>query len=179
MYFDAIIAGFGGQGIMVIGRALCYAGMKEGKEVSWLPSYGPEMRGGTANCTVVMSDKSVGSPVVECPLALVAMNLPSLDKFEPKVRQGGLVVYNVSLINREPKRGDLRVIPIRANEIANELGVPKALNMVALGALVAASEVVKIETVQEVVEEMFAGNEKVKEKNREALMAGYLEVKGR
>ena len=122
MQRDVIMAGFGGQGILLIGKMLAYAGMHEGKEVSWLPSYGPEMRGGTANCTVVISDKPVGSPVIRSPRAVVAMNLPSLEKFEPDIREGGLLLINSSLINRGPERDDLTVVEIPANELASELG---------------------------------------------------------
>ena len=110
MQNDVIMAGFGGQGILLIGKMLAYAGMHEGKEVSWLPSYGPEMRGGTANCTVVISDRPVGSPVIRSPRAVVAMNLPSLDKFEPDVRPGGLLLINSSLIDRKTTRDDVTVI---------------------------------------------------------------------
>ena len=104
MQNDVIVAGFGGQGVLLIGKMLAYAGMREGKEVSWLPSYGPEMRGGTANCTVVISDRPVGSPVIQSPRAVIAMNLPSLDKFEPNLRSGGVLLINSSLINRDARR---------------------------------------------------------------------------
>jgi 2-oxoglutarate ferredoxin oxidoreductase subunit gamma len=125
MQNDVIMAGFGGQGILLIGKMLAYAGMHEGKEVSWLPSYGPEMRGGTCNCTVVISDRPVGSPVIRSPRAVLAMNLPSLDKFERDVRPGGLLLINSSLISRDPARADLTVVKVPANEIANSLGNPR------------------------------------------------------
>jgi 2-oxoglutarate ferredoxin oxidoreductase subunit gamma len=134
MQRDVIMAGFGGQGILLIGKMLAYAGMHAGKEVSWLPSYGPEMRGGTCNCTVVISDKPVGSPVIRSPRAVVAMNLPSLEKFEPDLREGGLLLINSSLISRGPERDDVTVVEVPANEIATELGNPRGANMVALGA---------------------------------------------
>ncbi len=173
MQNDVIMAGFGGQGILLIGKMLAYAGMHEGKEVSWLPSYGPEMRGGTCNCTVVISDRTVGSPVIQSPRAVVALNLPSLDKFEPNVRPGGLLVVNTSLINREPARTDLRVVKVPANAIAQELGNPRGTNMVALGAYVGATGAVSLEGVEAVVREAFAGKPKVVDVNIEALHRGH------
>jgi len=115
------MAGFGGQGVMLMGQLLTYAGMLDGKQVSWMPSYGPEMRGGTANCTVIIADEEVGSPLVTSPDAVVALNLPSLDKFEDIVKPGGLLIYNSSLINRPPTRTDIRIIAVEANDIAQGL----------------------------------------------------------
>ncbi|MDK2901620.1 Pyruvate synthase subunit PorC [Koleobacter methoxysyntrophicus] len=149
MHFEIIMAGFGGQGIMLMGQLLAYAGMLEGKEVSWLPSYGPEMRGGTANCTVIVSTDKVGSPIVSKPNVIIVMNRPSLDKFEPVVRENGLLIYNSSLIDRRPKRNDLQLIAVPANEIANELGNSKIANMVALGAFIGKTKAVNIESVIE------------------------------
>lgn len=173
MQRDVIMAGFGGQGILLIGKMLAYAGMHEGMEVSWLPSYGPEMRGGTANCTVVISDKPVGSPVIRSPRAVVAMNLPSLEKFEPDVREGGLLLINSSLINRGAERDDLTVIEIPANEMASELGNPRGANMVALGAYLGATDAVSVESVIEVIRETFAVKPAVIDVNIEALRKGY------
>lgn len=173
MQSDVIMAGFGGQGILLIGKMLAYAGMHEGKEVSWLPSYGPEMRGGTANCTVVISDRPVGSPVIRSPRAVVAMNLPSLDKFEPDVRTGGLLFINISLINRKAERDDLTVIEFPANEIANELGNRRGANMVALGAYLGATDAVLLDGVVDVVRETFAAKPGVIEMNIKALNRGY------
>jgi 2-oxoglutarate ferredoxin oxidoreductase subunit gamma len=173
MQRDVIMAGFGGQGILLIGKMLAYAGMHEGMEVSWLPSYGPEMRGGTANCTVVISDKPVGSPVIRSPRAVVAMNLPSLEKFEPDIREGGLLLINTSLINRGAEREDLRVIEIPANEVAAELGNPRGANMVALGAYLGATDAVSIDAVIEVIRETFAAKPSVIDVNIEALRMGY------
>ena len=170
---DVIMAGFGGQGILLIGKMLAYAGMQEGKEVSWMPSYGPEMRGGTANCTVVISDRPVGSPVIQNPRSVVAMNLPSLDKFETAVRPGGLLVINTSLINRGTDRDDIQVLLVPANEIANELGNPRGANMVALGAYVAASQAVSFDVVEQVVSDTFAAKPKVIDVNIEALHRGF------
>ncbi len=173
MQSDVIMAGFGGQGILLIGKMLAYAGMHEGKEVSWLPSYGPEMRGGTANCTVVISDKPVGSPVIRSPRAVVAMNLPSLEKFEPDVRSGGLLLINTSLIDRGATRDDLTVIEVPANEIATELGNPRGANMVALGAYLGATDAVSLDQVIEVVRETFAAKPAVIDVNIEALKKGF------
>ena len=148
MTVDVIMAGFGGQGVMLMGQLLTYAGMVDGKEVSWMPSYGPEMRGGTANCTVILSDEKIGSPVVSNPGAVIAMNLPSLDKFEPLLRPGGLLFYNSSLIERKPARTDITAIGIPANEVATELGNTRVANMVILGAFIAATEVVSTKSVE-------------------------------
>ena len=173
MQNDVIMAGFGGQGILLIGKMLAYAGMHEGKEVSWLPSYGPEMRGGTCNCTVVISDRPVGSPVIRSPRAVLAMNLPSLDKFEGDVRPGGLLLINSSLINREPARTDLTVVKVPANEIANSLGNPRAANMVALGAYLGATGAVAIAEVEAVVRETFSAKPQLVDSNLLALHRGF------
>jgi len=147
---ECIFAGFGGQGVMMMGQLLTYAaGMVEGKKVSYMPSYGPEMRGGTANCTVVIAAESIGSPVVTDPDAAVVMNQPSLEKFEPTVKPGGVLIVNSSLIGIRARRGDIRVIYVPANEIATELGNDRVANMVALGALVEATQVVKMDSIVE------------------------------
>lgn len=148
MAHELIVAGFGGQGIMFIGQLLAYAGMMEGKKVSWLPSYGPEMRGGTANCCVVISEDEVCSPIVTEPSSLIVMNQPSLDKFEQAVRPGGLLVLNSSLIGRKSARADLRVVEIPANRIAGELGNDKVANMVALGALIKCTGAVQVDSLR-------------------------------
>jgi 2-oxoglutarate ferredoxin oxidoreductase subunit gamma len=173
MQNDVIMAGFGGQGILLIGKVLAYAGMNEGKEVSWLPSYGPEMRGGTCNCTVVISDRPVGSPVINSPRAVVAMNLPSLDKFEPALRPGGVLLINASLISRDARRDDVTEIRVPANEIANELGNPRGANMVILGAYLGATNAVSLDQVEKVVRESFAAKPSLVEANLEALRKGY------
>ncbi len=173
MQHDVIFAGFGGQGVMVAGKILAHAGMNEGKEVSWLPSYGPEMRGGTANCTVVVSDAPVGSPLVYHPESVVAMNLPSLDKFEPLMKTGGVLLVNSSLVPRDPARTDVRVIKLAANQVALAVNEPRAANMVALGAYVGATGVVKLDSIVEVVREMFSHKPKALAANLEALQRGY------
>jgi len=146
--FEVILAGYGGQGIMLMGHLLAYAGMFEGGNVTWIPSYGPEMRGGTSNCTVIISDEPIGSPLVSDPLAVVAMNLPSLDKFECIVRTGGILIYNSSLIKREPIRSDIRILAVPCTEIADNIGNPRVANMVALGALLEATAVVNQKSVE-------------------------------
>ena len=135
MQTEIIIAGFGGQGVLFCGQLLAYAGMDEGKEITWIPSYGPEMRGGTANCTVVISDEEIGSPFVHNPQAVIAMNRPSLDKYEDLVKPGGFLVINTSMTDRKANRKDITVIEIAANEKAEELGDQRMANMVLLGAL--------------------------------------------
>jgi len=134
---ELVIAGFGGQGALSMGQLVAYAAMTEGKEVSWMPSYGPEMRGGTANCTVIISDEEIGSPLVQYSSAVVAMNLPSLDKYEYELKPGGVLVLNQSMVSREPVRKDVLVVRVPGNEIAEELGDRRMTNMVLLGALLA------------------------------------------
>ncbi|MBA7497851.1 Pyruvate synthase subunit PorC [subsurface metagenome] len=173
-----IISGFGGQGVMLIGRLLAYAGMIEGKKVAWMPSYGPEMRGGTANCTVLISSNEIGSPIVSHPKVLIAMNQPSLDKFESNVSENGLIILNDSLIKREVNRNDVKVIRIPADDIADKLGNSRAANMVVLGAYVKKSKVVKMETIFKALEKALAGrNKKLLELNKEALKQGAELVK--
>lgn len=149
---EMIMAGFGGQGVMLMGKLLCYAGMKEDKEVSWMPSYGPEMRGGTANCTVIISDEMIASPVVSKPSTVIVMNRPSLDKFEPQIKEGGNLFINTSLIDKEPERDDINVIKVAANGIANELGNTKVANMVMLGAVVTKLGLVEFEALLDALE---------------------------
>jgi len=149
MTHEVLIAGFGGQGIMAMGTLLAYAGMLEGKNVSWLPSYGPEMRGGTAYCMVVVSDEPVTSPLVTEPTAVIVMNNPSLEKFESWVRPGGLLVINTSLVDLEPGRSDIRVVRVPCNEIAEGLGSGKVANMVALGAYLRADSPVKASSISQ------------------------------
>jgi len=173
MQHDVIMAGFGGQGILLIGKILAYAGMNEGRQVSWLPSYGPEMRGGTCNCTVVISDRPVGSPVIRSPRAVLAMNLPSLEKFEPDLRPGGVLLINTSLINRSAERDDVTVVEVRANDIANELGNPRSANMVVLGAYLGATGAVSMDKVEAVVRDNFAAKPKLVELNLRALHRGF------
>ncbi|MDR1620373.1 MAG: 2-oxoacid:acceptor oxidoreductase family protein [Clostridiales bacterium] len=142
-----LFAGFGGQGVLLMGQLLAYAGMLEGKYVSWLPAYGPEMRGGTANCSVNISDEPIGSPVVSKATAVVAMNRPSLDKFESAVQPGGMLFINSSIIDRKAQREDIRAYYVPCNEIAEELGNGKVANMVMLGAYLEKTRCVDMEGV--------------------------------
>lgn len=144
---EIIFAGFGGQGILSMGKFLAYAGMDEGLNVSWLPSYGPEMRGGTANCCVIVTDENIGSPIVTRATALVVMNRPSLDKFENAVVPGGLIIKDSSLVDRDIERDDVTVISIPATEMADEIGDRKIANMVLLGALIKKTGVMPLESL--------------------------------
>jgi 2-oxoglutarate ferredoxin oxidoreductase subunit gamma len=154
---DVLMAGFGGQGMLLAGKVLAQACMECGREVSWLPSYGPEMRGGTANVIVCMATKPIGSPLIERPAALVAMNLPSLEKFAPKVKPGGVIVVNSSLIDRDPHRDDCVVVNVDARAVATVAGSARAANFVMLGAYVAATDAVPADAVERAIGEEFAG----------------------
>ena len=154
---EIIISGFGGQGGLAIGKNLAEAGMAEGLNVTWAPSYGPEMRGGTANCSVVLSDKPVGSPVFAHPTELIALNEPSLEKFEEGVQKGGTVFVNCDVVTDKVSRPDLRAYYVPCAKIAEEVGNPKVGNMVMLGAYVAVTKILKPETIEHMIEEMFAG----------------------
>ena len=168
-----IMAGFGGQGVMAIGQLLTFAGMVEDKNVSWLPSYGPEMRGGTANCGVIVSTEEVGSPVVETSTSAIIMNQPSLDKFEDGIVKDGNLLINSSLISQKSKRDDINVYYIPANEEAEKLGNLRVANMIMLGALLEASDVASIDSVLEGFTEVFgAHRKKLIPINKEALEKG-------
>jgi 2-oxoglutarate ferredoxin oxidoreductase subunit gamma len=172
---SVIIAGFGGQGVILAGKILAQAGMDHGLEVTWLPSYGPEMRGGTANCTVVLSDETVGSPIVDEPSALIAMNRPSLDKFEPMVAKGGVVIVNSSLVDRKAERDNLDVRYLPFNDLAAAAGNPRTINMVALGAYLKASGVLPLEVARQAMSQMLeeTGKAKFVDANGRALEEGY------
>jgi 2-oxoglutarate ferredoxin oxidoreductase subunit gamma len=154
-YYDLIIAGFGGQGVLVIGNLLAYAAMKEGRYVTYLPTYGVEMRGGTANSTIVISSREIGSPIVGRPHAVIVMNLPSLVKYEPRILPNGLLVVNTSLIDlKETSRSDIGLLPIPANEIAIKNGNAKLANMVALGAFIEKTKLVRMASLFESFEKV-------------------------
>ncbi len=173
---SVIIAGFGGQGVILAGKILAQAGMDHGLEVTWLPSYGPEMRGGTANCTVVLSGETVGSPIVDDATALIAMNLPSLDKFEKTVAPGGIIVVNRSLIDRQVERTDVQTTYVDINDIArDQVGNARTINMVALGAYVKASGAMPLQTVKNTMAASMraSGKDKFIDVNEQALQAGY------
>ena len=147
MLWTNIFAGFGGQGVLLIGQLLALAGMNEGREVSWLPSYGPEMRGGTANCSVVVSDEPIASPVLSMADCVIAMNTPSLDKFESCVNPGGKLFINSSIIEKKATRTDIDVYYVPCNEIADSLQNPKVGNMAMLGAYLEATKAVEIKSI--------------------------------
>jgi len=154
MLREMIFAGFGGQGVLSMGMILAYAAMKEGKEVSWMPSYGPEMRGGTANCIVNISDQPISSPIVSTYDAAVILNQPSLKKFEPRVKRGGLLIWESSIIKEPPSRKDIQIYPVPAVEKATtELNNVKVMNMLLLGALIKIDPVVRPDTLLRTLQE--------------------------
>lgn len=171
--FEVTMAGFGGQGIMVAGQLLAYGGIKEGKNVVWLPSYGPEMRGGTAYCTVVISDTRIGSPIINNPYSCCVFNRPSFDKFSPRIRKGGLLVVNSSLIDVTTDRTDITEILVPANKMALEAGSPKAANIAMLGTFVGATGVISYETALATLEEKLGKKKDILEVNRIVLKQGY------
>ena len=147
MQTEIVIAGFGGQGILFTGQILAHAGLKAGQNVTWLPSYGPEMRGGTANVIVIISNEEIGSPIVQQPQIAMIFNLPSLQKYEPLIKPGGTLVYDNSLIDSAPRRSDINLIAVPAGAVAQNIGDPKTTNMVILGAMIAATRILPVETV--------------------------------
>ena len=173
MQVEAVFAGFGGQGMLLAGKILAETGMGLGKEVVWLPSYGPEMRGGTANCTVIIADDPIASPIVTNPRDALVMNRPSLEKFCPSLQPGGFTIINTSLINVGPDRSDLVIIDVPANQIAMDAGTGKAANMVMLGAYVGASGVVPYEALLEQAKHEFAKKPKLVPVNVACLEGGF------
>lgn len=176
--YRVICAGFGGQGVMSMGQLLTYPGMIEGKEDSWLPSYGPEMRGGTANCSVTVSDKPIGSPIIsgDATCAII-MNLPSLEKFEKEVETGGILLINSSLIHPKCKRDDITSYYIPANELSQELGGTKFANMIMLGAYLKLTNTVEVESVLEAFKKVFGPKkEKYLGVNTEAIQLGMKQI---
>jgi 2-oxoglutarate ferredoxin oxidoreductase subunit gamma len=172
MQSEVMFAGFGGQGILFSAKILAHAAMEQGYEVAWIPSYGPEMRGGTAYCMVVISDRPIASPIVRNPLHLVAMNRPSLEKFTPVVKPGGVIMINSSLIQTGSGRNDVDELKVPVSEIANEIGSIKAANIVALGAFVARSKMVDFKVLEESVRAEFAAKAKLIPLNMKALERG-------
>lgn len=167
-----ICAGFGGQGVLSLGQLIAYSALAEGKEVTWFPAYGPEMRGGTANCSVIVSQKPIGSPVVLTPNVACVFNKPSYDKFYPTVEKGGILFINSSLIEDKCPRTDITVKYIDTLKIANALGEVRIANMVMLGAYVEISKIVRPETVLKVIDEKFAHKPKVIPLNKQAFEQG-------
>lgn len=153
MQTEIVIAGFGGQGVLFAGQLLAYSAMDYGLEVTWIPSYGPEMRGGTANCTVIISDEEIGAPLVSQPKAAMVFNRPSLDKYEDMVKPGGILVVNASMVDRPVKRADVTGVVLPASEIAERIGEKRLTNMVMLGALLANTAVLPIEALEKAISE--------------------------
>lgn len=171
--YEVTLAGFGGQGIMTAGQLLAYTGIEEKKQVVWIPSYGPEMRGGTAYCTVVISETRIGSPIINNPRAACVFNRPSFDKFAPKVRPGGILVVNSSLIDVCTDRTDITEILVPANQMAIEAGNVKAANIIMLGAFVGASKVVAHDNLVKLLKEKLGKKKSVLEINLAVLEAGF------
>lgn len=173
-YTQILIAGFGGQGVLFAGKVLAYKGLTENKQISWLPSYGPEMRGGTANCSVIVSDTPVGSPIVSEPDILIVMNLPSLDKYENAVVKGGYVFADSTLIERKVERKDVKAFYIPATKMARELGVPTLANMILLGKVIKETGAVSIDGLKDALAKtVSAKHQDLVEANLKAIEAGY------
>ncbi len=174
MTHELVFAGFGGQGILFSGKILAYSAMHAEKHVSWLPSYGPEMRGGTANCHVIVSDAPVSSPLVTVPSILAVMNKPSFDKFEETVKPGGVVIKDSTLISAENKRDDISYFDIPATQIAMDMNAPKLANMVIVGKIIKETGILDLETVLDGLEKMIPPKKAdLLELNKKAIMAGY------
>ena len=173
MTHEIILSGFGGQGIMAMGKMLAEAGMQEGLSVNWLPSYGPEVRGGTANCSVMLSSEPIISPLVLEPTEIIVMNKPSLLRFEPQLVNGGLMFVNSSIIEIHASRRDISAFYVPCLDIAQELGNPRAANMVMLGAYIEVTGCLKTKTVEQMLTHLFTGAKAhLVELNQEALRRG-------
>jgi 2-oxoglutarate ferredoxin oxidoreductase subunit gamma len=173
MQYDIIFSGFGGQGALFAGQLLAYAAMDEGRYVTWIPSYGPEMRGGTAHCTVIVSEEEIGSPLVRHPINVVALNNPSVEKYEPLLAPGGNLVYNASLVLHDVKRHDIHPLAIPASSIAADMGSPKLLNMIMLGALLVVAPVLPLAAVERALDAHLSANPRgLLELNKLALRRG-------
>ncbi len=173
MHQEIIISGFGGQGVLFAGQLLAYGALEEGRQVTWIPSYGPEMRGGTAHCTVIISDEEIGSPLVRRPSAALVLNPPSMSRYAPLMKEGGVLVLDSTLIAERSERTDIREIALPAKDIATELGFTQIANVVALGALVAATGVLRLETLETVLEQHLGErHRKALEPNKQALRRG-------
>ncbi len=169
-----LIAGFGGQGILFTGKAIAYTGLNANKEVSWLPSYGPEMRGGTANCSVTVSDTPIGSPIVDKPNVLVAMNLPSLEKYYGETEAGGYAIYDSSLIEKNEMRSDIKTVAIPATRLASENNLEGLANMIILGKVIKETNVLTLEQIIESLKKMVpAKKAALLENNVKAIELGY------
>lgn len=174
MTTQILIAGFGGQGVLFAGKFLAYKGMLEDKQVSWLPSYGPEMRGGTANCSIIISDEPVGSPIVSSPDALIVMNLPSFDKYENAVAPGGKVFVDSTLISRKAQRTDIDAYYIPATKMAADAGIPTLANMIILGKMIKETGAISFENMVDVMKKIVSAKRaELIDINIKALEAGY------
>jgi 2-oxoglutarate ferredoxin oxidoreductase subunit gamma len=173
MLIKTVLAGFGGQGVLSMGLNLAEAAMLEGKNVTYLPAYGAEVRGGTANCTVAISDEEIASPVASSPEFVIAMNQPSAVKFQHHIQSGGLFFINSSLVDVELVRGDIEIVSVPANRIADGLGNPRAANMIMLGAFTKKSGLVKLDSVKDALKQTLSSKKKLIEINEKALEAGY------
>ncbi len=171
--YEVTFAGFGGQGIMTAGQLLAYAAIRVDKQVCWIPSYGPEMRGGTAYCTVVVSDKRIGSPIISNPQCACVFNRPSLDKFAPMIKAGGVLIINSSLIDVTSDRTDIKQIQVPANEMAMRAGNPKSANVVILGAFIGASGVIELDVIKDTIKDKLARKKSVLQINLDAVEEGY------
>lgn len=154
MTHELLVAGFGGQGVLSMGMTIAYAGMIEKKEISWMPSYGPEMRGGTANCIVIVSDRKISSPIITTFDTVIALNQPSLDKFEKAVKPGGRLIYDSTNIVTTPTRTDIDIVPLAASEEAVRMKNTKIMNMIVLGSFIGTTQVVGINTVMQALKEV-------------------------
>jgi 2-oxoglutarate ferredoxin oxidoreductase subunit gamma len=179
MHEEVIISGFGGQGALFAGQLLTYTGLDEGLHVSWIPSYGPEMRGGTAHCIVILSDDVIGSPIIRRPSICIVMNPPSMDKYDPLVKPGGLLVANSTLVKARSERDDIKTVYVPANELAAELGNVKMANVVLLGAMLGAREILSIESVKRTLDDHIPERRKhIIAPNKRALVRGVQYVRG-
>jgi 2-oxoglutarate ferredoxin oxidoreductase subunit gamma len=173
MQHDIIFSGFGGQGALFAGQLLAYAALEENRHVTWIPSYGPEMRGGTAHCIVIVSDEEIGSPIIRNPTAAVVLNSPSMDKYELLLRPGGVLVVNRSFIARPAQRQDITIVEIQANELATDAGSAKMANVVLLGGLLEATRAVSLESVSKALDaHLPAKARKLLDANKVALQKG-------
>jgi 2-oxoglutarate ferredoxin oxidoreductase subunit gamma len=179
MHEEIIVSGFGGQGALFAGQLLTYTGMDEGFHVTWIPSYGPEMRGGTAHCIVILSDDDIGSPIIREPSICIVMNPPSMDKYEPLVKAGGLLVVNSTLIRRTSDRKDITAVYVPANDLAAELGNVKMANVVLLGAMLGTREILPIESIKLTLDRHIPERRKqIIEPNKRALDRGVQYARG-
>lgn len=173
MLIKTVFAGFGGQGVLSMGLNLAQAAMMEGKHVTYLPSYGVEVRGGTANCTVAISSEEIASPVASSPEFIVVMSQPSLVRFQNQVESGGVIIYNSSLVTADIPRGDVELLAVPATRMAEDMDSPRSANMIMLGAFIKKTNLVSMDTIFETLKETFKTKTKLIAVNKKALLAGY------